>query len=177
MEPETVGIKVIVFDEVIKQMVTSRNISPFGYLALIGETKMSIYLTYAEEDSCTYDHIWTINFWDLRKLQIGKRIELIDFSNNCEEFIAVTNTGELNLWSIKKLKFLRKITKLKANKQTPITSLRSFKNNHMCVAFSQPNNLIILIDLQGLNESNLQLDQKIRQIRPETEGFGKLINF
>ena len=116
MEPETVGIKVIVFDEVIKQMVTSRNISPFGYLALIGETKMSIYLTYAEEDTCTYDHIWTINFWDLRKLQIGKRIELIDFSNNCEEFIAVTNTGELNLWSIKKLKFLRKITKLKANK-------------------------------------------------------------
>ena len=45
-------------------MVTSRNISPFGYVALIGETKLSIYLTYAEHDSCTYDRIWTLNFFE-----------------------------------------------------------------------------------------------------------------
>lgn len=106
----------IVFDEVIKEMITSRNISPFGYLALIGDTKVSLYLTYAEEDSCTYDHVWTINFWDLRKLAIGKRIELVDFSPNCEELVAITNTGDITLWSIKKLKFIRKITKLKSFK-------------------------------------------------------------
>ena len=100
------------FDETIKTMVTSRNISPYGYLCLIGETKISIYLAYAEEDSCTYDHIWTISFRDLRKLGIGKRLELIDFSPNCEEFLAVSNTGELTIWSIKKLKFVRKVTKL-----------------------------------------------------------------
>ena len=70
---------------------------------------MTIYLTYAEDDSCTYDHIWTINFWDLRKLKIGSRIELIEFSPNCEEFIAYMNTGELTLWSIKKLKFLKRL--------------------------------------------------------------------
>ena len=128
-EDETIGIKVIVFDEVIKQMITTRNVSPFGYLALIGETKLSIYLTYAEEDSCTYDHIWTINFWDLRKLRIGKRIELIDFSPNCEEFIAYTNTGDLSLWSIKKMKFLKRLIRLTSSKQTPITSIRSLKNN------------------------------------------------
>ena len=97
-------------------MVTSRNISPFGYLALIGDTKMSIYLTYAEEDTCTYDHVWTINFMDMRKNQIGKRIELIDFSPNCEEFIAITNTGDLTLWSLKKTKYIRKIITLRAMK-------------------------------------------------------------
>jgi len=97
-------------------MVTSRNVSPFGYLALIGDTKMSIYLTYAEEDTCTYDHVWTINFMDMRKNQIGKRIELIDFAPNCEEFIAVTNTGDLTLWSLKKTKYIRKIITLKAMK-------------------------------------------------------------
>ena len=91
-------------------MVTSRNVCPFGYIALIGETKLTIYLTYAEDDSCTYDPVWTVNFMDLRKLNIGKRIELIDFSPNCEEFIAVMNTGELTLWSIKKSKFIKKIT-------------------------------------------------------------------
>lgn len=128
-EEENIGIKMIVFDEVIKQMITSRNVSPFGYMALIGETKISIYLTYAEDDSCTYDHIWTINFWDLNKLKIGKRIELIDFSPNCEEFIAYTNTGDLSLWSIKKMKFIKRLKTLSNSKQTPITHLRSLKNN------------------------------------------------
>lgn len=83
-------------------MVTSRSVCPFGYLALIGETKLAIYLTYAEEDSCTYDLIWTVNFSEMRKLGIGKRIELIDFSPNCEELVAVSNTGEVSLWSLKK---------------------------------------------------------------------------
>ena len=127
-------------------MITSRNISPFGYLALIGETKLSIYLTYAEDDSCTYDHVWTINFWDLRKFKIGKRIELIDFSPNCEEFIAYTNTGDISLWSIKKMKFMKRLHTLRSNKQTPITHMRSFRNNQMCVAFSQPNNMLLILD-------------------------------
>ena len=120
-EEGIVGIKIIMFDEMIKQMITARNLSPFGYLALIGETKMTIYLTYSEDDTCTYDHVWTINFWDIRKLKIGKRIELIDFSPNCEEFLAISNTGDLTLWSIKKMKFIRKITTFSGDKQTPIT--------------------------------------------------------
>lgn len=86
-------------------MVTSRNISPFGYICLIGDTKLSVYLAYAEEESCTYDRVWNINFWDLRKLELGQKIELIDLSPNCEEFVAVTNTGSMSLWSIKKTKF------------------------------------------------------------------------
>lgn len=110
-------------------MATSRNISPFGYLALIGDTKMSIFLTYAEDDTCTYDRVWNINFWDLRALGLGKRIELIDFSPNCEEFVAVTNTGDFSLWSIKKMKFLRRISSFRKGREMPVTALRTFKKN------------------------------------------------
>ena len=149
-------------------MVTSRNVSPFGYIALIGETKMTIYLTYAEDDSCTYDPVWTVNFMDLRKLNIGKRIELIDFSPNCEELIAVMNTGELTLWSVKKSKFIRKITQLSLKRQMPATTLRTFRNNQSCFVFSQPNNLLYLVDVQS---------ERIKEIRPESEGFGKIITF
>ena len=90
-------------------MIPARNISPYGYLALIGESMMSIYLAYAEEDSCTYDLIWTIEFSDLRKfdVDIGRRIETIDFSPNCEEFISYMNTGQLCLWSVKQKCFVR----------------------------------------------------------------------
>mmetsp|Transcript_6206 Transcript_6206/g.8300 ORF Transcript_6206/g.8300 Transcript_6206/m.8300 type:complete len:87 (-) Transcript_6206:758-1018(-) len=86
-------------------MVTSRNISPFGYIVLIGDTKLQVFLSYAEGDSCTYDRIWTLNFMEMRKLDIGRNIELIDFTPNCEDFVATTNTGELTLWSLKKQKF------------------------------------------------------------------------
>jgi len=136
-----------VFDEVIKEMITSRNISPFGYLALIGDTKMSIFLAYAEEETCTFDRVWTINFWDLSKLNIGKRIEVIDFSPSCEEFVAVMNTGELTVWSVKKQKFLRRVTSLKTF--GTVTKLRTFANNAKCVACSKPENMLMIVDLQG----------------------------
>ena len=42
---------------------------------------------------------------EMRKLDIGRNIELIDFTPNCEDFVATTNTGELTLWSLKKQKF------------------------------------------------------------------------
>ena len=94
-------------------MVTSRNISPFGYIVLIGSTKLSVYLSYAEGESCTYDRVWTLNFMDMRKLKIGRSIELIDFTPNCEDIVAFTNTGELTLWSLKRQKFIRTIMSFK----------------------------------------------------------------
>ena len=51
----------------------------------------------------------------------------------------------------------------------PVTALRTFKKNQMCVAFSQPNNMIMIVDLVN------QFD--IIRIRPETEGFGKFLSF
>ena len=128
-------------------MITSRNITPFGYICLIGDTKMSIYLAYSEEDSCTYDRIWNINFWDLRALDLSQRIELVDLSPSCEEFVAVSNTGSVSLWSIKKMRYVRRVCQLRKGKETPVTKLRTFKKNQMCVAFSQPNNLLMIMDM------------------------------
>ena len=73
---------------------------------MIGESKLSIYLAYAEDESCTYDHVWTISFWSLRKEDIGKSIEVIDFSPNCEDFVAYMNSGKIVTFSIKKTKFM-----------------------------------------------------------------------
>ena len=102
-------------------MVTSRNISPFGYIVLIGSTKMAVYLTYAEGESCTYDRVWVLNFMEMRKMNIGRAIELVDFTPNCEDFVAVTNTGELTLWSLKRQKFIKIVTSFKGKQRMPIT--------------------------------------------------------
>ena len=92
----------IVFDEEIREVITARNICPYGYVALIGDTKMSIYLAYSEEEKCLVDLVFTIRFFDLRKLGIGEKITTLDFSPNCEEFVACTNAGYLAVWSLKK---------------------------------------------------------------------------
>jgi hypothetical protein len=52
---DTAGVKVIRFDEDIRRVFCSRNISPFGYIAILGETKMCLYLAYADEIVAMYD--------------------------------------------------------------------------------------------------------------------------
>ena len=98
---DTVGVKVIRYDEDIKSVFCSRNTSPFGYIAIIGKTKISIYYAYAEEINATYDHIKTFNQWDLRMYNAGSRVELLDFTDKCEFFVTYSGTGELALWSIR----------------------------------------------------------------------------
>ena len=183
-EPESIGVKVIVFDEEIKKLIPARNISPYGYLALIGESKLSVYLAYAEDESCTYDHIWTINFWDLRKENIGKSIETIDFSPNCEDFVAYMNSGKIVTFSIKRTKLADCCATLSWRNQCPVTQLRSFQNNKKCVAFSKPNNLLIILDLEKLAElpKDMQRRQQaetrhMTEISPSAEGFGQVENF
>ena len=110
---------------------------------------MSIYLAYAEEESCTYDHIWTIEFSDLRGCGIGRRIDLIDFSPNCEEFISYMNTGQICLWSIKNKSYIRTVHTLDRKSQCPLTFLRCYNNSQNCIAFSKPNNLLMMIDFEG----------------------------
>ena len=85
----------------------------------------------------------------------------------------MSNTGELSIWSIKKFKFIRKITSLQS-KQLPITELRTFANNQKCIAFSQPRNLLLIIDVENLNDNEIfkpEIAAKIKQIKPESEGF------
>ena len=183
-EPESIGVKIIVFDEEIKKLVPARNISPYGYLALIGESKLSIYLAYAEDESCTYDHVWTISFWSLRKEGIGKSIEVIDFSPNCEDFVAYMNSGKIVTFSIKRTKFMDCCATLSWKYQCPVTELRSYMNNKRCVAFSKPNNLLMLLDLESLAELPKEMPKRseaekrhIIEISPSAEGFGNVENF
>lgn len=82
-------------------MFCSRNTSPFGYIAIIGNTKVSIYLAYADEIVAMYDHIWTLNQWDLRMNSAGARADLIDFTDSCESFVVNSCTGDVTTWSIK----------------------------------------------------------------------------
>jgi hypothetical protein len=53
------------FDEDIRYVFCSKNISPYGYIAVVGATKLSIYLAYADECTSTYDHVWTISKYEL----------------------------------------------------------------------------------------------------------------
>lgn len=48
-QKDTAGVKVIRFDEDIRQVFCSSNTSPFGYIAVLGSTKLTMYLAYAEE--------------------------------------------------------------------------------------------------------------------------------
>ena len=52
---DTAGVKVIRFDEDIQRVFCSRNTGPFGYIAIVGNTKLSLYLAYAEEIVAVYD--------------------------------------------------------------------------------------------------------------------------
>jgi len=172
-----------VFDEEIRRLVTARNISPYGYLALIGETKLSIYLCYAEEEACTYDHVWTINFWDLRSKNIGKSIEIIDFSPNCEDFVAYMNSGKICTFSMKMMQFSTCCATLHWQRECPVTEIRSFMNNKRCIAFSKPNNLIMILnltELAAISDPARNDDaeaEHIVKIRPGAEGFTTLVNF
>ena len=58
---DTAGVKVIRFDEDIKQVFCSRNVSQLGYIGIIGKSKISFYFAYAEEINATVDFVWSLN--------------------------------------------------------------------------------------------------------------------
>ena len=71
---DTAGVKVIRFDEDIQRVFCSRNTGPFGYIAIVGNTKLSLYLAYAEEIVAVYDQVWTITQMDLKRNLVGQKI-------------------------------------------------------------------------------------------------------
>jgi hypothetical protein len=152
-------------------------------MGLIGRTKISIFLGYADEENCVFDHVWTINFLDLRKHGIGRSIKLIDFSLNCEQFVCYTNTGHIVTWDLKRLKLSQKIYICKQKTETPITHIKSVANNNKIVTYSEPQNKLMIIDAEGIKsnpkdpENALTIDEFIIRITPSAEGFGRVVNF
>ena len=57
---DTAGVKVVRFDEDIQRVFCSKNTGQFGYIAIVGNTRISLYLAYAEEIVAVYDHVMTL---------------------------------------------------------------------------------------------------------------------
>jgi hypothetical protein len=110
------------------ELVTAGSTSLFGYFALIGKTKVSIFNAYADEESCVYDHVWTIDFINFRNLNIGLSIKKLDIAANCESFCGYTNTGIICIWNIKKLQMEQKVYVVRASDR-PISRIKSVNSN------------------------------------------------
>ena len=133
---DTAGVKVIRFDEDIQKVFCSRNTGPFGYIAIVGNTKLSLYLAYAEEINAVYDWVWTLTQMDLKRNLIGQKIQLLDFSNKCDEFYTYSQTGEIAVWSISEKRLIRLITKLNRFEH-PLTMMKVVGKDNTIVCYTR----------------------------------------
>lgn len=116
-------------------MFCSNNTSPFGYIAILGTTKISIYLAYGEDVQSSYDLVWQITAWDLRKNKIGRTVDIVAFTKECEDFVTYQRTGEITLWSMKNKRFKTKVCKLGKN-DTPLSQLKCVKEDQIMIGYS-----------------------------------------
>jgi hypothetical protein len=89
-------------DEKIERIVCARNTANYsGYIAVITESRLNIYLALDEGDKVIFDLFYTFDFYKLKELELGRSIVNIDFTQSCEEFVAVTNNWKIAIFSIK----------------------------------------------------------------------------
>jgi hypothetical protein len=62
---------------------------------------LEIVLTQTEDTKVFYDPAMKLEFYDLVKNRLGTSIEHLDFSQSCEEFVAITNKMSVVIFSIK----------------------------------------------------------------------------
>lgn len=106
-------MKVIRFDEVIKGVYCAKNVTPYGYFAIVGALSMSVYLAYAEEGFAVYDHIWTLTQYDFRRANVGVSIAFVEFlTNGSGDFLTYSQTGQIAHWSTSGQKCLGTIAKV-----------------------------------------------------------------
>ena len=94
------------------------------------------------------------------------------------------NSGKIVTFSIKRTRLADCCATLSWRTQCPVTQLRSFMNNKKCVAFSKPNNLLVILDLEKLGELPKDMPKRLDaekrhmvEISPNAEGFGNVENF
>lgn len=143
---DTAGVKVIRFDEDIKRVFCSRNTSPFGYIAVVGVTKICIYLAYAEEVVAMYDHVMTLTQYDVRCANLGHRIDLLDFTKSCELFFTYSTqcTGDIGIWSLKNKKLKSVLYRL-SPQDMPLSIMRTAMEDRLCVGYNRIYQKFILI--------------------------------
>jgi hypothetical protein len=81
----------------------------------------------------------------LRKNQIGRTVDLVAFTKECEDFVTYQRTGEITLWSLKHKKFKNKVAKL-SNNDTPLTMLKIIKEDQIIIGYCNLHNKLIIID-------------------------------
>eukprot|EP00347_Sterkiella_histriomuscorum_P012795 403367197 len=123
------AISIINYDEKIHRIICSSPISELAYIAILSQSKFTIYYLSCEEEeedenenanaqeNDQNDMISTnkrfiiakslhyeINYCDFQLDNFGL-ITHLDFDFNCEKFVTVTNTGLLSLWDNNKKQF------------------------------------------------------------------------
>ena len=104
------AIQIIRCDEKIERIVCARNTANYsGYIAVITESRLNIYLALDESDKVIFDLFYSFDFYKLKKLELGTSIMNLDFSQSCEEYVGVTNTWNIAIFSIKSPENIRSI--------------------------------------------------------------------
>jgi hypothetical protein len=77
---------------------------------------------------------------------LGREIDLLDFTHDCDDFITYSRTGEIALWSLRDRKLKSLVTKL-GNHDTPLTMIKMIKGDKIIVGYSKMHNKLILVYL------------------------------
>jgi hypothetical protein len=68
-------------DEKITSVVCAKNTANYsGYVAIVSETKVTVFLAQSEEMYVYYDKVYEFDFYKMRSLGLGALITHLDFS-------------------------------------------------------------------------------------------------
>ena len=72
----------------------------------------------------------TVTSHELQLNKCGRQIELADFNDSCDEFLTLSKTGEIGLWSLKEKKFVMMLIKI-SSLDLPASHLKFVVQNNL----------------------------------------------
>jgi hypothetical protein len=150
------AIQFIRCDEKIERIVCARNTANYsGYIAVITESKIGVYLALDEGVKVAFDLFYSFDFYKLKKLGLGTSILNIDFTQSCEEFVAVLNNWSYAIFSIKNPENVRSLGFLEKGVETPVARLETVGNPMKKIIFySESNHLLSIYDRKVKSSMN-----------------------
>jgi hypothetical protein len=113
--------KIIEFEEDILGIFCSRNNSPFGYLAIVGDFRVMLYYIYDEDGvGCEIDLNWDFKYKYDRQFKMFGQIVSLDFDDMCTNFVSCTNLGYLCKWNFKDQELAKSYKVLNPITQRPV---------------------------------------------------------
>ena len=102
--------KSLEFDQQIDGIFTSRSTTDYGYVALIGKMKFTIYYIYDDNiGGCDYQVVWSKDYRFDRSIRAMGQIISLDFEQQCVTFITGTAQGWICIWDLQEKRILRRI--------------------------------------------------------------------